>query len=70
MYLRTIQRRNKDGSVVRYIQLAHNVRPPGSKHTVAHVIHNFGREDRLDPTALERLARSITRYLEARALTT
>ncbi len=26
MYLRTIQRRNKDGSVVRYVQLAHNVR--------------------------------------------
>ncbi len=26
MYPRTIQRRNKDGSVVRYVQLAHNVR--------------------------------------------
>ena len=41
MYLRTIQRRNKDGTVARYLQLAHNVRPPGSKHPVAHVIHNF-----------------------------
>ncbi len=70
MYLRTSQRRNKDGSVVRYLQLAHNVRSPGSKHPVAHVIHNFGREDRLDPAALERLARSITRYLEARAPST
>jgi hypothetical protein len=26
MYVRTIQRRNKDGSVVRYLQLAHNER--------------------------------------------
>jgi hypothetical protein len=69
MYLRTIQRRNKDGTVVRYLQLAHNVRPSGSKHPVAHVIHNFGREDRLDPATLERLARSITRYLESRAPT-
>ena len=69
MYLRTIQRRNKDGTVIRYLQLAHNVRPPGSKHPVAHVIHNFGREDRLDPATLERLARSITRYLESRAPT-
>ena len=70
MYLRTTQRRNQDGSVIRYIQLAHNVRPPGSKHPGAHVIHNFGREDRLDRAALERLARSITRYLETRDPTT
>jgi hypothetical protein len=70
MYLRTIQRRNSDGSVVRYIQLAHNVRPPGSKHPIAHVIHSFGREDQLDPATLERLARSITRYLQTRAPTT
>ena len=70
MYLRTIQRRNKDGSVVRYLQLAHNVRLPGSKQPVAHVIHNFGREDRLDPAALERLASSITRYLQTRAPST
>jgi hypothetical protein len=26
MYLRTIQRHNKDGSTVRYVQLAHNHR--------------------------------------------
>jgi hypothetical protein len=28
MYLRTTQRRNKDGSVVRYYALAENVRHP------------------------------------------
>ncbi|MDF1597875.1 MAG: IS1634 family transposase [Acidimicrobiia bacterium] len=63
MYLRTIQRRNKDGSVVRYVQLAHNVRHPQSGNPVAKVIHSFGREDRLDREALGRLVRSIARYL-------
>ena len=28
MYLRTIRRHNKDGSVVGYVQLAHNVWDP------------------------------------------
>jgi hypothetical protein len=63
MYLRTIQRRNKDGSVVRYVQLAHNERSPQSGHAVAQVIHSFGREDQLDRDALARLVRSINRYL-------
>jgi transposase len=64
MYLRTIQRRNKDGSVVRYVQLAHNVRLPGRRNPVAQVIHSFGREDQLDRQALARLVRSISRFLE------
>ncbi|MFJ1708443.1 hypothetical protein [Kitasatospora sp. NPDC088346] len=46
MYLRKIQRRNKDGSVVHYLQLAHNRRKDGT--TQAEVLVNFGREDRLD----------------------
>jgi len=64
MYLRVIQRRNRDGSVVRYVQLAHNFRHPETGHARAEVIHSFGREDKLDRAALERLARSITRYLD------
>ncbi|MFN2506943.1 MAG: transposase, partial [Acidimicrobiales bacterium] len=63
MYLRTIQRRNKDGSVVRYVQLAHNVRHAETGSPVAEVIHSFGREDHLDRQALGRLVRSIARYL-------
>lgn len=63
MYLRTIQRGNKDGSVVRYVQLAHNARHPQSGHSVAQMIHSFGREDQLDRAALQRLAESILRYL-------
>jgi hypothetical protein len=63
MYLRTISRTNKDGSVVRYIQLAHNIWDPVKKTSVAKVVHSFGREDQLDPDALQRLAVSINRYL-------
>jgi hypothetical protein len=67
MYLRTTQRRNKDGSIVRYYALAENVRHPEKGHVEAKVVHSFGRADRLDRTALERLARSIRRVLDADA---
>ena len=61
MYLRTTQRRNSDGSTVRYVQLAHNHRV-GSV-TQAEVLVNFGREDLLDVAGLRRLVTSINRYL-------
>jgi hypothetical protein len=66
MYLRTIARRNKDGSEVRYLQLAHNQRDPQSGQTRATVLYSFGREDQLDRAALARLARSLTRLEEPR----
>ncbi len=62
MYLRTTARRTKSGELVRYVQLAHNERNAGGV-PVARVIHNFGREDRLDREALVRLVRSIQRFL-------
>ena len=62
MYLRTTQRRRKDGSLVRYLQLAHNRRAGGV--TRAEVLLNLGREDELDVAGLRRLARSIRRYTE------
>jgi hypothetical protein len=64
MYLRTTQRRNKDGSVVRYYALAENVRHPGKGYVEARVVHSFGRADRLDRAAPERLVASIRRVLE------
>ena len=64
MYLRTIKRRNKDGSEVSYVQLAHNVWDPVKQQSRAEVIHSFGREDQLDREALARLVRSITRFLD------
>jgi Transposase DDE domain len=64
VYLRETRRTNKDGSVVSYLQLAHNERHPVTGTPVAKVIHNFGRADRVDKEALARLVSSITRFLE------
>ena len=61
MYLRRTQRRNKDGSAVGYLALAHNERIGGVP--TAKVLVNLGREDRLDRAGLERLVGSINRYL-------
>ena len=64
MYLRETKRRNKDGSVVSYLQLAHNQRHPASGSPVARIIHNFGRADQVDRQALRRLVASISRFLD------
>jgi hypothetical protein len=53
--------KNRDVTVVRYVQLAHNRRVDGV--TQAEVLLNLGREDLLDPDGLRRLVRSINRYL-------
>jgi DDE family transposase len=63
VYLRESRRTNKDGSVVRYLQLAHNERHPQTGNSAAKVIHNFGRADAVDREALARLVSSISRFL-------
>ncbi|MHB1930929.1 MAG: IS1634 family transposase [Acidimicrobiales bacterium] len=63
MYLRETSRRRKDGSLVTYLQLAHNERHPVTGSPVAKVIHNFGRADKVDKDALRRLVSSISRVL-------
>ncbi|MCI0633574.1 MAG: IS1634 family transposase [Actinobacteria bacterium] len=63
MYLRTTQRRNTDGTVVRYFQLAHNVRDAESGTSIARVIHSFGRADEIDENVLRRLCASIARVV-------
>ncbi len=62
-YLRETRRINRDGSVVRYLQLAHNERHPQTGNSVAKVVHNFGRAERVDRDALARLVASISRFL-------
>jgi hypothetical protein len=47
MYLRTTKRKNKNGTVTEYLQLAHNARDPVANSTVASIIHSCGRADRL-----------------------
>jgi transposase len=61
MYLRTTRRKNKDGSVTQYYQLAHNERHPVTGKATARIIHSFGRADQLDRDSLVRLCRSIAR---------
>lgn len=63
MYLRRVTRKNKNGSQVAYLQLAHNEWDPKAKYAKAKVIYSFGREDKIDRVALKRLADSIIRYL-------
>ena len=63
MYLRQTKRTNRDGSVVSYLQLAHNERHPQTGAPTAKVIHNFGRADKVDHEALKRLVASISRLL-------
>jgi transposase len=62
MYIRTIKRKNKDGSVVEYVQLAHNVRHPDKGYPKAEVVYSFGRREQLDIEALKRLVNSIGRF--------
>jgi len=64
MYLRTTQRKNKDGSVVTYYQLAHNIWDAEKKQSVTRVIHNFGRADSVDRGQLVRLCQSIARVCQ------
>ena len=61
MYLRETRRTNKDGSVVSYLQLAHNERHPVTGSPVAKVVHNFGRADKVDREGLRRLVRAIAK---------
>ncbi len=63
MYIRTVQRKNKNGSVVRYIQLAHNQRDSNTGKPRAIVLWSFGREEEVDREALRRLVGSINRFL-------
>jgi Transposase DDE domain len=64
MYLRTTPRKNSDGSVVRYLQLAHNIWDPQAKRSKVQVVYNFGREDANNRAALQRLVASLTRFLD------
>ena len=56
--MRETRRTNRDGSVVAYLQLAHNERHPQAGSPVAKVIHNFGRAEQVDRAVLARLVSS------------
>ena len=62
MYLRQTKRKNKNGTVAHYLQLAHNVRDPDTGVVTAQILHSFGRAEQVERDALERLIASIERY--------
>jgi transposase len=63
MYIRQISQARKDGTRVRYLQLAHKVRDPDTGRPTDKVLYHFGREDQLDKEQLKRLALSLSRFL-------
>ncbi|HQG93272.1 MAG TPA: IS1634 family transposase [Acidobacteriota bacterium] len=63
MYIRINARKNRDGSKIEYLQLAHNRRDPATGRIIPDILYNFGRRDQLDEAALRRLVRSIGRLL-------
>ena len=65
MYVRSIKRKNRDGSEVEYLQLAHNVWDPESKQSKARVFYSFGRREQLDVEAVRRLVDSLARLLDS-----
>jgi hypothetical protein len=67
MYLRSTTRKNKDGSSVRYLQLAHNEWDAAAGMSRPKVVYNFGREDQLDRAAVNRLIASLSRMVEPAA---
>jgi hypothetical protein len=67
MYIRTISRKNKDGSQATYVQLAHNERDATTSQAKATVLYNFGRLESFDVEQLKRLVKSISRFLPPQA---
>jgi hypothetical protein len=63
MFVRTASRKNKDGTVVRYLQLAHNEWDAAAKTSRTKVLYNFGRAEGLDRDAVSRLIGSLSRLL-------
>src|SRR6266567_5869641 len=67
MYVRTTSRRTKDGSAVRYLQLAHSEWEAAAGISRPKILFSFGREDELDRAAIERLIGALSRLLDPAA---
>ena len=70
MFVKTSTRRNRDGSKVTYLQLAHSEWDPVAKASRTKVLYSLGRADELDRAAVERLIASLTRLLGVESSTT
>jgi hypothetical protein len=68
MFVRTSSRRNKDGTKVSYLQLAHNQWDPATQSSKMRVLYNFGRTEQVDRAGIERLIASLSRLVDAPTL--
>jgi len=64
MYIRQISRKNKDGSRIRYLQLAHKFRDPDTGRPRDEILCHLGREDQIDREQILRLIKSLSRFLD------
>ena len=64
VYVRTTSRTAKNGTVVRYLQLAHNEWDAAAGRSKPRILFSFGREDALDRASIERLIGALARLLD------
>jgi hypothetical protein len=64
MYVRQISRKNKNGTVTRYLQLSRKVRDPETGEPKDKILYHFGREDQIDKEQIKRLIKSLSRFLD------
>jgi hypothetical protein len=64
MYVRATARKVKDGSSVRYLQLAHNEWDTAAGMSRPKVLFSLGREDQVDRAAIERLIGALSKLLD------
>jgi hypothetical protein len=64
VYVKASTRRTRDGSVIRYLQLAHNEWDPTARVSRTKVLYSFGREDQVDRDAVRRLVAALSRLLD------
>ncbi len=69
MYVKASTRRTREGQVIRYLQLAHNEWDPDAGVSRTKVLYSFGREDRIDRAAIERLVAALSKLLDSDATT-
>src|SRR5258708_2061336 len=64
MFVKTTARKNKSGTEIRYLHLAHSEWDPAAGRSVPKILHSFGREDQVDKAAIKRLVASLSRLLD------
>jgi hypothetical protein len=67
MFLREVKRQNKNGTQASYLQLVHNQWDPAARASRTRILYSFGRTDRVERAAIERLIASLSRLLDPAA---